>query len=302
MEYSEKTVLVTGGTGFIGRFLVPQLVSAGWQVVILSRQAINDVTDLFDCPVEVIHAFSDWPYEHAPAACINLAGEGIMDGRWSEARKQDLYESRVGLTNDLADWFNKQEWSIGVLISGSAVGYYGACDGEHRLDESAPVGHDFAAKLCADWEQAALAVPAKRRCTIRTGLVLHPRYGVLAKMLPAFRLGGGGPIGSGKQVMSWIHIDDMVAAIMHLLSHEETTGVFNMTAPHPVSNREFSSSLAYALRRPAFIPVPGFVLQLVLGEGAALVLTGQRALPHALEASGFTFAYPRLEQALSNLL
>ncbi len=302
MEYSEKTVLITGGTGFIGRFLVPQLVAAGWQVVILSRQSSMDVTELFDCSVKVIHAFSDWPYGHAPQACINLAGEGIMDGRWNDARKHDLYESRVGLTNDLADWLNKRQWSFGVLISGSAVGYYGAHDGEERLDESVPAGHDFAAQLCADWEKAALDVPAARRCVIRTGLVLHPRYGVLAKLLPGFRLGGGGPIGSGKQVMSWIHIDDMVAAIVHLLNSEQATGVFNMAAPYAATNREFASALASILRRPAFIPVPGFMLQLLLGEGAAVVLTGQRAVPVALEASGFSFTYPRLEQALSNLL
>ncbi len=302
MEYSEKTVLITGGTGFIGRFLVPQLAAAGWHVVILSRQSSMDVTDLFDCSVKVIHAFSDWPYEQAPQACINLAGEGIMDGRWNDARKHDLYESRVGLTNDLADWLNKRQWSFGVLISGSAVGYYGACEGDKRLDESAPAGHDFAAQLCVDWEKAADNVPAERRCVIRTGLVLHPRYGVLAKLLPGFRLGGGGPIGSGKQVMSWIHIDDMVAAIVHLLNSEQATGVFNMAAPHGATNREFASALAKVLRRPAFIPVPGFMLQLLLGEGAAVVLTGQRAVPVALEASGFHFTYPRLEQALSNLL
>lgn len=298
----EKRLLMTGGTGFIGRFLIPKLLASGWQVVVLSRQSRNRVAALLGNEILSIRTLPEWPFAEPPTACINLAGEGIMDKRWSAARKRVLRESRIGLTHELAQWLKQWPQPLGVLISGSAVGYYGSHTGDSHSDEKSPAGEGFAAQLCIDWEQAAAEIPAQRCCLIRTGLVLHAGHGMLAKLLPPFRLGAGGPVGSGRQVMPWIHIDDMVGAILHLLNQPQASGAFNMVAPNAVTNSEFAAALGQAVRRPAFLPLPAPVLRVLLGEGAELVLKGQRPIPAALERSGFTFCYPRLESALADLL
>ncbi len=297
-----KTLLLTGGTGFIGRFLVPRLVADGWDVVVYSRQHPEKVTRILGADVRSIQSLGDWSGSEPPAVCINLAGEGIMDRRWTAARKQILRDSRIGLTMELAGWLKRWQRPLDVLISGSATGFYGVHDGDLSLDESAPAGTDFAAMLCDDWEQSASAVPAERRCILRTGIVLHSRFGALSKLLLPFKMGVGGPVGCGEQVMSWIHIDDMVSGILHLLGDEQASGAFNMVAPNAVTNREFSRALGQALHRPSFMPMPAPVLKLMLGEGALLLLEGQRPVPAALKASGFSFSFPALEQALVDLL
>ncbi|CAM3664188.1 TIGR01777 family oxidoreductase [Parendozoicomonas haliclonae] len=295
-------LLLTGGTGFIGRFLVPELLADGWDVVVLSRQNEQAVARVLGHSVKTIRDFNDWPYDEDPAACINLAGEGIMDKRWSLVRKKALRDSRIGLTERLGEWLNQRGARLSVLLSGSAVGYYGTAHGDQPLKEDALAGDDFSARLCADWEAAAAKVPADRLCLIRTGIVLHPNHGALVKLLPPFRMGLGGPVGHGRQVMPWIHIHDMVAAIVHLLNHQSASGAFNMVAPGAVDNREFTKSLGRAVHRPAIFPAPAFVMRLAFGEGAMLLLEGQRPIPAGLESQGFTFRFPSLPEALSDLL
>lgn len=300
-----KTILVTGGTGFIGRFLVPKLLADGWQVVVLSRQSSQAVVGLLGAGVRAIASLEQWKQtvgERGPDACINLAGEGIMDRRWTSSRKQVLRQSRVDLTRDLVAWLNSFSSSPEVFISGSAVGYYGVEHGSAPLPESESAGKDFAAQLCSDWEQEAKNISDKTRlCLVRTGVVLHGKHGALAKMLPPFRLGLGGLIGSGQQVMPWIHIQDMVSGILHLL-YNDVSGAFNFVSPRADSNRVFVKALGAALHRPAIFPVPAFVLKTVLGESSVLLLEGQNPVPDALEKSGFQFQFSRLDDALNDLL
>ena len=300
---SDQSLLITGGTGFIGRFLIPELVKSGWQVVVWSRQDPSSVRRIAGESVLSISALEDWPFDHGPKACVNLAGAGIMDKRWSAARKLVLRDSRIGLTQQLVQWLNKQPQPPLVFLSGSAVGYYGAKESLYKLVEGDPSGLDFAARLCADWEHAASQVSsATRLCLLRTGIVLHPGYGALKKMLPAFRLGLGGPVGRGDQMMSWIHIGDMTAAILHLLNKPEVSGPFNVVAPEAVTNRAFAQALGQLLHRPAVFPAPAPAVRLALGEAAQLLLEGQHPIPQALEGSGFHFAFPDLKTALADLL
>ena len=280
-DLTPKTLLLTGGTGFIGQFLVPELLKDHWSVVVLSRQPSDRVARLLGDQVQAIQSFDQWPFEQGPHACINLAGEGIVEKRWRKARKQQLRESRVGLTDELVEWLNAQETKPEVLISGSAVGYYGPQNPDDEITETFPAGQDFAAQLCSEWEQAAQGVHDDCRvCLLRTGVVLHPKYGALAKMLPAFKMGVGGPVASGKQVMPWIHIEDMVRGILFLLDTPEAEGPFNMVAPKAVDSRAFSKSLGRAVKRPTFFSAPGFVLKLMLGE--ASTLSSGRAAPDLL--------------------
>ena len=300
-----KTVLVTGGTGFIGRFLVPKLLADDWQVIVLSRQRAQAVGGLLGSGVRAIASLEQWRQtigERGPDVCINLAGEGIMDCRWTPSRKEVLRRSRIDLTRDLVAWLNGFSSPPRVFISGSAVGYYGVERGRVPLSESEPAGKDFAAKLCDDWEQEARKIGSQTRlCLVRTGVVLHSGHGALAKMLPPFRMGLGGPIGSGEQTMPWIHIQDMVNGLLHLL-YENESGAFNFVAPNVRSNREFVQALGAALHRPAIFPMPSFALKTLLGEGSVLLLKGQNPVPEALEQSGFRFQFPDLDAALGNLL
>ncbi|MTI12752.1 TIGR01777 family oxidoreductase [Sansalvadorimonas verongulae] len=301
-EGKGRTLLLTGGTGFVGRFLVPELLADGWQVVVLSRQSAQAVASILGSEVRAIGRFDEWGLEEGPAVCINLAGEGIMDRRWTPKRKEVLRKSRIGLTHDLVKWLNSFPSPPEVFLSGSAVGYYGIERGDKPLTEDEPAGRDFAAQLCHDWEQAARAINEKSRlCLIRTGIVLHGKHGALARMLPPFRMGLGGPIGEGRQVMPWIHIQDMVSGIIHLL-HNEVSGAFNFASGTSNSNLAFARALGKALHRPAVMPMPAFALKALLGESAVLLLEGQHPVPGALEASGFRFAFPDIDGALQDLL
>lgn len=235
-------------------------------------------------------------------AVINLAGEPIADKRWTAEQKQRLCHSRWDITQKLVTLINASDAPPAVLISGSAAGYYGDL-GEVVVTEEEPPHNEFTHKLCARWEQIACEAQSDRTrvCLLRTGVVLAPRGGILAKMAPAFKLGLGGPIGSGRQYLAWIHIDDMVNGILWLLDND-LRGPFNMVSPYPVRNEQFANALGHALNRPAIFRVPAAAIRLLMGESSVLVLGGQRALPKRLEAAGFGFRWYDLEEALADVL
>lgn len=290
-------VLVTGGTGFIGQELVVALVANGHRVSVLSRKAGK-------MPFrEGIHYTGRLDGLRAVDAVINLAGENLAERRWTATRKQQLRDSRIGTTQRLLSWMESLPTPPRTLISGSAIGYYGPRD-DSPLDESATPGEDFAARLCRDWEAEALRAQALglRVCTLRTGVVLGRDGGALAKMLPAFKLGGGGPMGDGQQWMSWVRRVDLVRLLIWLLENPACQGAYNGTAPEPVRNRDFARALAASLRRPALLPMPAPALRLLLGEMAGLLLSGQRVLPVRAQAEGFVFRHPSLAAALPEIV
>lgn len=296
-------ILLTGGTGFVGRALCPALLAAGHEVTVLSRQHPSVVTRTCGAGVQALASLADWRPEQRFDAVINLAGEPIVDAAWSAARKQQLRASRIGLTQQLVARIAAAEHQPAVLLSGSAIGIYGDA-GASPCEESAPLAADFAAQLCRDWEQAALAAEARgvRVCLLRTGLVLDRSGGLLQKMLPAFRFGLGAKLGNGAQWMSWITRADYVAAVLALLADGQARGPYNLTAPVPVTNAEFTRLLAQALHRPALFVAPAPLLKLALGERAPLLLGGQRVLPARLQETGFRFRQPQLAGALRELL
>jgi uncharacterized protein (TIGR01777 family) len=295
-------ILITGGTGFIGRKLVAHL-KINHEVVVLSRQSSRAYT-LLGHDIKVIDSLDRLDDLNDVDAVINLAGEPIAAGRWSESRKQLLCDSRWLLTEQLVDLIKLSSTPPKVLINASAIGWYGR-QGTETLDEQCRSPNDeFTHQLCQQWETLAQEAQSSqtRVCIVRIGLVLGMDGGALPKMLPPYRLGLGGPMGSGSQMMSWIHVQDLVRAMLFLLEHEECSGIFNGTAPHPVSNREFSQNLAATLHRPHLFFVPAPLLQLVMGEAADLLLTGQKVLPARLQQAGFHFSYPELPSTLTNLL
>ncbi len=295
-------ILITGGTGLIGRHLCKALLAEGHQLTVLSRHP-ETVAVKCGATVQPLASLDEWLPVQTFEAVINLAGEPIVDAWWSVRRKQRLRDSRIALTEKLVQRIAAAKQKPAVFLSGSAVGYYGN-GGDKELYESAGAGNDFAANLCRDWESAALAakVSGVRVCLLRTGLVLSNSGGLLGKMLLPFKLGMGARLGNGKQWMSWVHIDDYVAMVLLLLQDEQMSGPFNMTAPNPVANAEFTRLLARAVHRPAFFVAPGFVLRLAMGERAALMLEGQRVLPANLTDAGYRFKYPKLADALDDLL
>ncbi len=236
-------------------------------------------------------------------AVVHLAGEGIADGRWSDERKRRIRDSRVDSSTAVAAAMAAAEPRPGVLLQASAVGYYGAGGAEELTEESAS-GEDFLAEICREWEAASASVESLgvRRAVLRTGIVLAREGGALAKMLPPFKLFAGGPLGDGRQYMPWIHLADEVGAIRFLLDSPDAAGPFNLTAPEPLTNRQFSRVLGRVLGRPSFMPAPAFALKLALGEMSKIVLEGQRALPRRLEQAGYRFRFPGLEAALRDLL
>jgi uncharacterized protein (TIGR01777 family) len=295
-------ILITGGTGLIGRCLCKALLEEGHQLTVLSRHP-ETVAVKCGAAVQAMTSLDEWRPEQTFDAVINLAGEPIVDAYWSAMRKQVLRDSRVALTEKLVQRIAAVKQKPNVLLSGSAIGYYGD-RGDTELDEAAADGKDFAAELCKDWEEASLAAEKHgvRVCLLRTGLVLSKSGGLLGRMLLPFRLGLGARLGNGRQWMSWIHVADYVALVQRLLHDEQMRGPFNMTAPKPVTNAEFTGILAYTLHRPALFVVPGVVLKLAMGERAALLLEGQRVLPTKLTAAGGQFKYPSLSSALDALL
>ena len=294
-------ILVTGGTGLIGGHLVPRLQELGHQVTVLTRRP-DDARKKLNDRVILWNTLEDKHNLDGIDAVINLAGEPIADKRWTTEQKDRLCQSRWCITQKLADLINASETPPSVLISGSATGYYGDL-GEVVVTEEEPPHNEFTHKLCARWEQIACEAQSDktRVCLLRTGVVLAPKGGILAKMIPPFRLGLGGPIGNGRQYLAWIHIDDMVNAILWLLDND-LRGPFNMVSPYPVRNEQFAHALGHALQRPAILRVPATVIRLLMGESSVLVLGGQRALPKRLEAAGFPFRWYDLEEALADVI
>jgi uncharacterized protein (TIGR01777 family) len=297
-------IVIAGGTGFLGAPLTARLVSDGHHVTVLTRG-----TAVVSPPggarlVSWTPGGDGGPWVSeidGAGAIVNLAGEPIAAARWTEARKQRILESRVQATRSLVDAIRRAGTPPPVFISGSAVGYYGPCGDEVVTEESAP-GSDFLARTCVRWEaEANRAAGARTRVTIiRTGIVLEQGGGALPPMLPPFKFGVGGPVGSGRQYWPWIHRTDWIDLVCWTLRMSAASGAVNATAPMPVTSADFAHALGRALHRPSFMPAPGFMLKLLLGEMAgALLLSGQRAVPAKAERLGFAFRYAKLDPALA---
>lgn len=292
--------LITGGTGLIGQSITRQLIDNGDNVIIHSRDR-DKVSRLFGDTVTAIETFEEIPDSQQLDAVINLAGAPIADRRWSDSRKQLLLDSRVKTTRTLVEWLNQRLQKPAVLVSGSAVGWYGD-GGKVPLSEGSGFQDEFSHQLCEQWEQQARQVDKNIRLVIiRTGLVLAPDGGFLKRMLLPFKLGLGGRIGDGEQYMPWIHLDDISSLFIRATVDSGFQGVYNGSAPAPVTNQVFTQTLAQVLHRPAVMPLPACVLRAALGEMSRLLLTGQRALPDKARRDGFQFRYPELGRALENV-
>lgn len=294
-------ILITGGTGFVGRALCQRLAEAGHALTVLSRQSEAALAAILPTGVAVISSLDDLPADARVDAIVNLSGEGIADRRWTEARKQALLDSRVAVTESLDRLVQRLQHKPQVLVSGSAVGFYGD-SGDREVDEFSPAAsRDFPYLLCDAWERAARAISRHgvRVCIVRIGVVLAADGGMLGRLLPAYRLALGARLGSGRQWFSWIHRDDLVALLVFLLDKPQVHGVFNAVAPQPVTQRRFHHTLARVCHRPAPLVMPAWPLKLALGELSALLLEGQRVLPVRTREAGFVFRFPELEAALN---
>jgi uncharacterized protein len=312
---SAARVTVTGATGLIGPALVAALQEQGVGVTVLSRDPARAKARLDSAGGAEVQAFAwDLMSEPAPAqalagrdAVVHLAGENVAQ-RWTAKAREAIRETRVQGTRHLLEGLLEAGRvdagrRPGTLVSGSAIGYYGQ-RGEEPLDEDAPAGGDFLARVCADWELEAERASelGMRVVEVRTGVVLDSGGGALAKMLPPFRIGVGGPVAGGRQYMSWIHRDDLIGIILAAIEDERWRGPVNATAPEPVSNREFSRALGRALGRPSLVPVPGTALRLLYGEMADIVTTGARVVPAKPLVLGYEFRHPKLAEALTSAL
>jgi len=290
-------ILLTGASGFFGGHLRPLLEGAGHRVLTVGRGAGAD----HDWSQDSLRA----GVEHADAV-VHLAGESLVARRWSARQKERILASRVELTSRLAELL--AERGRGVLVSASAVGFYGSWTGprgDEELGEDAPSGDDFPARVCRAWEEAArtpLAGSDVRLAIVRIGVILGADGGALKRMLLPFRLGLGGPLGGGRQILPWIHVGDLARLFQFILETPSAAGAFNGTAPGAVDSAEFARTLGRVLGRPAFLPVPGPALRLALGEVAGMLLKGQRAVPRRALVEGFAFEHPLLEPALRDLL
>ena len=318
--YKER-YLITGGSGFIGTQLIKQLLLEGHEVTVLTRDEVKTMNhfdalmkrtkrernapNVAQSTVKTITDFDQLNDDDSYDVVINLAGQGIADKRWTETVKQQLIDSRINTTRALYDYLKDAMVKPDVVISGSALGYYGFEHGDTELDESAQGDKSFSSQLCHAWEAQANQNEALgiRTCYLRTGIVLGKNGGALKKMLPAFKSGLGGPMGTGKQWMSWIHMDDMLGIIRHAIDHEEISGAINATAPNPVRNKHFAKTLGKVLKRPAFIPMPAFVLKMMMGQMAEeLLLSGQRVIPKKIMDSGYDFRFKQLSDALREII
>lgn len=298
-------ILVTGATGFIGKRVVSQLLSGKHEVHILTRNIAKGVLNLgSECKYFLWNDTTQVPPLEAfegVDAIINLMGEGIAEKRWSKEQKQKIYDSRIGATSSLIKALKSLAIRPKVLVSGSAIGIYGN-RGDEEILEHASLADDFLATVCKEWEaQAKLAEGLGLRVVIiRTGVVLGRDGGALKKMLPIFKLGGGGPVGSGKQFMSWIHVDDIASMFVEAAKNSNMVGVLNGTAPYPVRSKEFAKELGKVLGRPAFAPAPAFALKIVFGEMSQVLLDGQKVIPAKFQEHQFKFKFPTLDLALKD--
>lgn len=299
-------IIITGGAGLIGRKLATDLIAANHEVIVLTRNPRSARR----IPPEVrlvqwdgVSATGWGELADGADAIVNLAGEGIADGRWSAARKERIYSSRVNAGQAVMEAIRAAKVKPKVVVQASAVGYYGP-SGDQVLTESSSPGADFLAQVCFDWESstAEAAALGVRHVIIRTGIVLTNDGGAWPKIVLPFRLMAGGPIGNGKQYWPWIHIDDEVAAIRFLIENDGAKGVYNLSAPTPLANRDFARTLGAVMRRPALLPAPALALKLVFGEMSTVLLDGQRAVPERLLQAGFTFKYPDAESAFRTLV
>jgi len=298
-------IAVIGGTGFIGTRLVEQLTAQGEQVILLSRHpdsACRKFPKVFFPQVQIT-GYDNWSEMLADCrAVVNLAGSSIAGRRWTAQVKQDIRDSRVLTTRKLAEALKQTSPRPAVVVNASAIGYYGT-DLNKTFDEYSFAGSGFLAEVCQAWEKEAEAIAnlGIRLVKLRIGVVLG-YGGALARILPIFRAGAGGVIGSGKQWFSWVHRDDLVNLILFAIAKPELQGAVNGTAPEPVTNAEFTKALAEVLSCPAFLPVPAIALQLLFGEAASIILEGQRVLPLKAQTNGFQFTYPDIRSALKQIL
>ena len=294
-------ILLTGGTGLIGRQLCHHWLAQGHRLTVWSRRP-DAVAGLCGAGVRGIGQLEALGAEPVDAL-VNLAGAPIADRPWTHKRKALLWSSRIGVTETLLAWLQSRAQRPQVLISGSAVGWYGDGGERELTEDSPPVSEDFASQLCIAWEETAQRAEALgvRVVLVRTGLVLSQEGGFLSRLLVPFKLALGGPIGNGRQWMPWIHINDQVALIDFLLHQQDASGPYNACAPKPVRNREFAKALGASLHRPAVVPMPAFALRVGLGELSLLLLGGQRATPARLLAAGFTFEFNEVRAALDDV-
>lgn len=296
-------IAIIGGTGLIGSALAKELTAEGNEVLILSRSQPHKLagTSLVTTQWDGEDAAKLASLLNGLSAVVNLAGESIGKGRWTEKRKELLVSSRLVPGEALTAAFQQMAEPPGVLIQASAVGYYGT--GEFAVDEDSPAGTDFLARLCEYWEDSTKPVESRtRRVVIRSGLVLDAKKGILPQMILPFRLFVGGRIGSGRQWISWIHLQDEVRAIRFLLENQKICGVVNLTSPEPVTNADFGIATAKALHRPYWFPIPSIAMKVALGEMSLLILEGQKVMPGRLQKEEFEFHFPTLEKALADLL
>ncbi len=298
-----KQILLTGGTGFIGQELRTLLLMEGYYVTVITRNPKKYADESAKN-----QQFISWEDDLADAvsntdAIIHLAGEGIFNQRWNEEVKKRIYDSRIDSTRALVEAIGKAESKPEVFISASASGFYGN-QGDIILDESFGVSQDFLAQVCKDWEQESQKASeyGVRVVNPRIGIVLEKNGGALEKMLPPFKMGVGGPVGDGKQYMSWIHRTDLCSALLFPLTNKELSGPYNVCAPDPATMNEFASVLASVLNRPNLFRVPKFALELVYGEGAKPIMDSIRMQPKALQVNGFEFRFEDLEEALADIL
>ena len=299
-------VFMTGGTGFVGTYLTKKLIAEGHKVTILTEPLGSAALKLsglayVDGNPTIKGLWQDFVKEHD--VIINLAGASIFS-RWTDAAKKEMRESRLLTTRNLVSALADRKGSETLLLSTSAIGYYGFHEDE-EISEETPPGTDFLSQLCRDWEAEAQEAESfgVRVIRCRFGIVLGERGGALDQMIPLFKKGLGSPLGSGRQWFSWVHQQDLTRIFLFLLDRKEAVGPINCTAPQPVPNKELTRVLAEVLKKPTFLPaVPGFVLKLIMGEFGDVLLKGQRVFPRKLLHLGFEFHYPTLREALRNLL
>lgn len=290
-------ILITGGTGFIGNALCSYLLAGGHKLVVVSRSIKRNHSNI----TYVTQIDNSMQFD----VVINLAGEPIANKRWSHSQKSKIQDSRINTTTHLIDYFKNTLLKPSLFISGSAIGFYGINTTNQDINETAKGDDSFSSTLCKEWETTALAAQALgiRTCLLRTGIVLGKKGGALNKMLPPFKLGLGGKIGSGQQWMPWIHIDDMVGLITWCIENKNINGAINCTAPFPVTNSAFTKALSLAVNRPTLLPIPAWLIKLLMGQmGQELLLSGKKVVPAKALASGYQFKFEQINDALNDVI
>jgi len=294
-------ILITGGTGFIGSALCKKLlINKNNKLTLLSRNPGE-----IKIPAKAISSLSQLEKDASFDVIINLAGEPIADKRWTENQKRKIITSRTDTTDKIIEFIKTAKKKPVLLINGSAIGFYGINKTNMDIDENGKGDNSFSSDLCKQWEAAAVQANSfgVRTCLLRTGIVLGKNGGALNKMLPPFKMGLGGKIGSGQQWMPWIHLDDLVGIILHCIEHNDLNGAINATAPNPSTNQNFTKTLGKILNRPTIFSIPEIIIKLLMGQmGVELLLSGKKILPIKISDKGYQFQYPKLENALQNIL